>query len=392
MILSKIEIRPYRESDWPQLKDFIEQNWRGDHPFCNKRLFDWQFQGFGNENNRIRSLIMLSEGKMSGFRGVIPGLYQVPSETTGMEIVQGGSLAMWMIAEEFRGQGLGVLMHEAAQKDLPVITGAGSNPRTSIPIYLKNGFSVLESMNRFVAPLQVEGYRQLLIESPDIGEIEKWVSGWESTTPPIFPDEPDLDSIAAVWRKATFPLRIFSLYRNREFFHWRYVDSAGFKYLFFGSPCDAGVIVARVERIYSTERKELHDQKVFRIIELLPRDPGVWSGETIDGALVRLIQGAVRWAIQQGCIAADFYCTTSRLAPVLKKAGFKKQNFTLSLPECSLAILFQPLTYKARPINALYRIETPRRTLLQINFDDIYQVKSDNDMDRPNLFDFEHLD
>jgi hypothetical protein len=389
-VSGNIEIRPYQDCDWEQLRNFTKKNWREDHPFCNRRLFDWQFAGFGNQNKKIHSLIMFHGNEVIGFRGVIPGLYQVPSERNGMDVVQGGSLAMWMIGRDFRGKGLGMVMHHEAQKSMPVITGAGSNPKTSVPIYVKNGFSVLESMHRYVAPLQAEGYQKLLTQNAEITEIQEWASTWDSSKPAIPPSKPDIGSIAAVWRQATFPLRIFSLYRSAEFWRWRYLDSAGFKYLFFGKPREVGVIVARTERIYSNEIQGLHGQKVFRIIEVLPRDSQAWTGE-LDTALVELIQGATRWAIRQGCLAADFYCSTSRLAPTMEAAGFRKQNITSGFPVCSLALLFQPLKYTARPINALFRIETTGKSLVQVDFEDTYQVKSDNDMDRPNLYDFEEL-
>ena len=47
---------------------------------------------------------------------------------------------MWMLREDCRGKGLGRMMHRAAEELLPVITGAGSNPGTSVPIYLGKRF------------------------------------------------------------------------------------------------------------------------------------------------------------------------------------------------------------------------------------------------------------
>jgi hypothetical protein len=146
------------------------------------------------------------------------------------------------------------------------------------------------------------------------------------------------------------------------------------------------VIIARIERIDSSESQTLHNEKVFRIIEVLPSNAAVWNGASDEG-LVHLIHGVLSWAIEQGCIASDFYCSSRRLAPVLLAAGFREQNYDRPLPECAMVSIFQPLNYQAKPINALYRIETARNTLMQIDFADVYQVKSDNDMDRPNRLD-----
>jgi hypothetical protein len=54
-------------------------------------------------------------------------------------------------------------------------------------------------------------------------------------------------------------------------------------------------------------------------------------------------------------------------------------------PICSLGSFFQPLRQARRPINSLFRVEIAGGRLLPIDFENTYQVKSDNDMDRPNV-------
>ena len=95
--------------------------------FCKKNLFDWQFRGFGEERKKTHSLLLFYGKEIIGFRGIIPGLYQVPSDRGGMEIIHGGSLAMWTLHDDYRGKKLGLKMHLETQKLLSVITGAGSN-------------------------------------------------------------------------------------------------------------------------------------------------------------------------------------------------------------------------------------------------------------------------
>lgn len=388
--IKNIRLRPYKDSDWEHVRDFIRTNWREDHPVCKKTLFDWQFGGFGNDNKKISSLLLLHDDEVIGMRGIIPGLYQVPVEKKKMRVVQGGSLAMWMIRKDFRGPLLGPMMHLEVQKMMSVITGAGSDPKTSLPIYLANGFSVLNSMNRYVAPLDAQGYLQLLSQKMDIGPIREWAKVLGRCEQSIEPHQPDLDIIARLWEETTFPMRIFSLYRNAEFWKWRYLDSKGFRYHFFGDARDAGLMVARIEIILSNKMKELNGQKVFRILEILPRNSQVWKGE-VDTRLIELLQGSIKWALDQGCLAADFYCSTSRLEPILKSVGFRKQDIRSGTRICSLAPLFEPLEYPADPINALFRVEVPGKGLMNIDFDNTYMVKSENDMDRPNICNFQEI-
>jgi GNAT superfamily N-acetyltransferase len=385
-----MELRLYRPEDWENVHAFIKANWRDDHPFGKKALFDWQFGGFGNEEGKVGSVLLFHEGALIGFRGVIPGLYQVPDGDGGMTILPGGSLALWMIREDYRGKGLASVMHREAQSRMQVITGAGSHPKTSVPVYLKFGFTLLDTMNRFVAPLEAEGYSQLLPGEVPPGEIEEWSESVRKFPGGVEPTAPDVERLGAHWKETTFPLRIFSIFRNAGFWKWRYVESAGFRYLFFGDVQRAGVVVGRVEKIHGAEDRALNGRTVLRIIEIIPADGRAWQGEE-DPDLALLLQGVLRWGTDHGCLAADFHCSNGRFFPTLKRAGFRRQDFKGGSPECNLAHLFQPFRFVTRPINALYHIEIPGRGLVKPDFEDTHMVKSENDMDRPNIHDFEGL-
>ena len=385
-----MELRLYRPGDWENVHAFIKANWRDDHPFSKKALFDWQFGGFGNEEGRIGSVLLFHEGALIGFRGVIPGLYQVPDEKGGTTVFPGGSLALWMIREDYRGKGLASVMHREAQSRMQVITGAGSHPKTSVPVYLKFGFTLLETMNRYVVPLEAEGYRRLLPGEVPPGEIEDWSATVRKFGGGVDPCTPDVERLGAHWKETTFPLRIFSLFRNAGFWKWRYVESAGFRYLFFGDVRQSGAVVARIEKIHGAEDNSLNGRRVLRIIEIVPADGRAWQGKE-DPALGALLQGVLRWGIDHECLAADFHCTNGRFFPTLKSAGFRRQDFKEGPPECNLAHLFQPFRFVTRPINALYHIEIPGRGLVKPDFEETHMVKSENDMDRPNVYDFEGL-
>ena len=55
-IIMSFQLKYYVDSDWGKVKEFHLKT-RGKHPFCKKKLFDWQFLGFGNENNQIQSIL-----------------------------------------------------------------------------------------------------------------------------------------------------------------------------------------------------------------------------------------------------------------------------------------------------------------------------------------------
>ena len=377
---SNIDLRQYRDSDWPQLKSFTAATWRYDHPLLNKALFDWQFRGFGNSDQGLESLILFHNGQVIGFRGVIPGLYQIARQNRGMKILPGGSLAQWMLDENYRGQKLGLLMHQRVMQTLDVLCGAGSNTQTSVPFYLKSGFSVMESVNRYVVPLCAEGYQSLSSQTIPLSDVQAWVDALElDQVTEAVPVEADPRVLAEVWEKMTFPLQITSLYRNADFWQWRYIDSPVYEYIFFGNAMSEGVIVGRIQKIYTENHEELTESRVFRFIEFIPDNPCAWNWQR-DIRFSALIHGVLAWALKHGCVAADFYCSSSRFEPTLEWAGFKKWSETDAI--CSLASLFEPIEYQGKPFNALWNVVAENTP---INFDDTYVVKSDNDMDRPNI-------
>jgi hypothetical protein len=291
---------------------------------------------------------------------------------------------MWMVRKDFRGTRLGLSLHLEAQRILPVISGAGSNPKTSVPIYLRNGFSVLNAMNRYVVPLQASGYYGLLLKKPEVADITQWVKDVSGPGSVVEPTKPDIDSLAEAWIQTTFPLGMLSLHRNAEFWKWRYLDSAGFRYLFFGNIKQDGCVVARTEKIHSSDSEEWNEKQVFRIIEVVPCNTKAWRGEE-DLPLAEVLRGALRWAALQRCVAADFYCSNSRFDRLLRGVGFRKDDREIGDPICSLASFFHPLRQVRQPINSLFRVQLSGGRLLPIDFENTYQVKSDNDMDRPNV-------
>lgn len=361
----EVSLRAYDEADWEVLRPFILRQWGPGHPMADRRLFDWQFRGFGPRETRPRSILLFLEGRLAGFRGIIPGLYQVPSPE-GMRVLPGGSLAMWMIAENLRGKGLGRMMHEAAERSCRVLSGAGSNPLTSVPVYLKSGFHYLEAMNRYLAVLDREKSEVLFgsgvsgIPSPSSGNRAK----------PLSPSPADPRELAAAWAAGAYEAGFFSLYRNEDFWKWRILESRGFRYGVFVDPSGSGFAVARIES----------PPGVLRVIDLVPSGKGAWQG-VLDAGFSSFLAGCLAWAREAGCIAADFHCSSGVFRPILEKSGFYREEDCSGSGIPALPRLFNGKNRDARPINALAKAPFP------VSFEKSYMVKSDNDMDRPRRLD-----
>jgi GNAT superfamily N-acetyltransferase len=374
-IHAKAVLRPYTDSDWNSLLVFIASQWGTGHPMTDRRLFEWQFRGFGQARHAIQSLLLFIDGELAGFRGIIPGLYQVPS-ARGMEILPGGSLAMWMLRKEFRGLGLGRLMHSEAERLCPVLSGAGSNPETSVPVYLKSGFRVLEAMNRYLAVLDPGAC--LARFGPQSAAIPPAPEG--ETGNALGPSRTDPHSLAEIWRGSACSAGFFSLYRDEEFWRWRILESPGFRYEVFLDPGNSGFVTARLERLVSPERQGDCSPNVFRIIDLVPASPATWLGSE-DRPFIRFLGRCLDWAREAGSIAADFHCSSSIFGSILQKAGFFREQDLLEDGVPPLPRLFNGGPAPGRPINALVK------AFGIDSFERVYMVKSDNDMDRPRRLD-----
>lgn len=387
-----IELRKYREEFWPEFVDLMNRQWSPNHPITQKEIFDWQFMGFGNDDGEIKSYTLFDKGKMIGFRGVIPGIYQAPIHEEELQLLKGGSLSMWIVDEDYRGQKLGLKLHFAVQDMIDVITGAGSTFNTSVPIYLQNGFSMLESMNRYILPLEINGYSKLLCETVKVESIKKSFNFQENKGIEYPIVEPDCNAYEKLWKEVSSTNNIFSLHRSKEFFEWRYKDNIGFDYLFFGDPNIYGLVIARIETV-EADIESLNGLKVFRIVEIIPKDEMVWQGDTskiIAAFLLRVLE----YAKSEDCVAADFFISSGIFDKLLFSCGFQKQQIiefensrvlSHTLTQYKLAAMFAPFRKYAEPINALYRVYDRRNnSLLDIDFYNTYMVKSENDMDRPN--------
>lgn len=366
-----ITIDTYSNKDFDSLVFFLKNNWAENHVLYNKALFDWQYRIDQNS----ASLVWRDGGRIIGFLGNIPGIYCVKGTR-----VNGVGLTMWVVDKKYQQSGLGVMLIRETEKKYPVMLTLGSS-REVIPLYKKMDFAYQSSLNRYVLPLDTDGYLALLPEQVDRNIILRWqkdiFEGIAKSAMEYIPSPADLENL---FIKSIEGKIAFSLLRDADFWQWRYMKSPGFKYIFFGDYEKEGVIVARVEKVIDEKLGGLY---VCRIIELIPARPEVWDG-LVDGNFVKLLQGMLRWAGEQGCAACDFQCSSARLEPVLFKVGFSKQKEDYSPPECALAGRFHPLQFSAKPINFLWKI-TDKGMPVAIKSDDTYFVKSDCDMDRPSI-------
>ena len=178
----------------------------------------------------------------------------------------------------------------------------------------------------------------------------------------------------SIWLNYARHHDFFSLYRTRDFWQWRYVDSPGYKYYYFSNDSN-DLIVGRIESGITRPNSNDTNLKIFRFIEIVQTK----SHNTLQS----LISDVLGWAIKNDCCGADFQASTPSFDECLIPVGFCKQEGDYGSGACSLAGLFNPFQFKPEPINAFWRVLVNEEKI-DVDSNQAYLMKSDNDMDRPN--------
>ncbi|WP_422658564.1 GNAT family N-acetyltransferase [Paenibacillus sp. EC2-1] len=375
----RMEIIHYNDSYFEELVRFLKNNWAENHPIYDKMLFDWQYRIDHDHDSNCQLLV--KDGKIIGFLGNIPGDFSIAGER-----LKGVGLTMWIIDKAYRDSGLGVRLLMQTERESSVTYTLGCGPQV-VPLYKRMGYTYIEALNRYVMPLDRMGYSMLLQENRgDIGiEIAEWVKQTHKEHIGVeMPTYISAGELECLYTRTIQQKFVFSQYRDCSFWDWRYTNSSGYKYHYFGDPKVNGVIVVRIDRTYAPEDKLLHGLAVLRIIEILPANSDVWDG-AINNNILELLQGVLQWAKMNGCVAADFQISNNRLEHLLMRVGFRKQNIDYTPYSCGLAGLFQPFRPKVNRINFTWKI-TDKEIRTEMLPNETYFVKSDCDMDRPNVW------
>lgn len=373
-----MDIRTYDPDDSPALRAFIAEHWRAGHPYTDRVLFEWQFTGFAAD--RPASKLLVHEGRIAGFLGGIPGLYWAASR-----VWPGVVYDLWVVRPDLRNGGMGLLLMKALEDEYPVSCCLGVNADV-VKYYTIRGYGYSPEMVRWVIPLDAERFAQLVSRGSGGARFETLAAPDLNGAARVYPlRSPDTLALQIIYERTVEAVFALALHRNAEFWTWRYLRSAGFKYHLFGSVASSGIIVARVETTISPEAPELDGARVLRLIELLPARPETWRGENDDEHL-SLLRSVLAWAATRGCLLADFQHSSDRLAHLLDKAGFTRVSPSASSGRAAIPALFQPLRFDVPPINYVWRLARPVAGEAPLEPRDIYFVKSDDGMDRPNVW------
>lgn len=369
MMDERFIIKTIDASMWPEIMSLIHDGWNEEHVFTkSESLLKWHYIGFGPFKNR-GAFALYDGNTLIGFRLMIPIEMMVSSQSS-KQIFPLAVSTLYFIKPEYRGMKLGLKMQFYTIEHFGGYFAIASNLKTSAPIHKKSGAKMLDTMYRYIRPLSSD-IKELIVS--EIGHHWSFSAPRSMVSPIII----DAESLANAWSSFIERKKLISLNRNKDFWQWRYIDSPIYKYVFFKD--DSGVIVGRVSDLFN-EDSSLKRDKVFRILELIPASDFVWNRDS-DSRLLSFIDGVCGWAKKQGCIAAEFYMTTSRFGQVMKDALFEEVNKAEPLAS-SIMSYFEPCSMSHRLSNvSILSSFLPD----DFSFEDSYFSLADADQDRPNI-------
>lgn len=371
---SQFTIRPFQESDKSEFVALIRNYWNANHVFLQSpELLWWQYEGYGCRKG-VHFPVLFAGNRMIGFRGFFPAEVRIPIH--GMAHVESIMVAaLFLVIPEYQKQKLGLALQQYAMQHERNFVAIASNLRTSAPMHRKSGYLMRDQMLRYVTPL-CDAYVKLMLV-PNQRYKHYLLNGDMHDIAPVRMTAAELETF---WIDSLQGCDIVCLNKSRDFWQWRFLDHPIYHYLFFGGINQGGVIVARVCDLYDAQQKR--EEKVFRILELIPEDSSVWNGGVCDEKLVQLLHATLRWAQRNGCVGAEFYVTTHRFSAVLEKAGMKEVNETPENRWLNIVSYFEPVASNERLSNVSLCLSGHQEPL---DFENVYFSLSDADQDRPNI-------
>ena len=345
----------------PELLAFFAEQYSPDYILArDERFFRWMFGGAapnGGEDQVLKLKVASVEGHVAGCIGYVPVEF-----SAGGRVVRGAWAANWMVAESYRRLGLGPLLIRELAASFDVTLALGGN-RDAHDLLPRMGWTDFGDLRRYVAVLNPQAAGLLSVT----GTIE-----WPPA--PQIPPGGSRDVIVA--QVARFSEEATALWdrlyghcagtrRTADYLNWRYEQHPNFQYRLFESRMAGtltGIAVYRIEEVRDVP------VRMGRLVEMIATDEDA----------VTLLAAVLDDGRGHGVAAFDFFCSSSRVAPVLERAGFLPGE---RAPAIEVPMLFQPIDRSRTGV--LFMAHTKKVTEAG-QASDWYVTSADGDQDRPN--------
>jgi predicted N-acetyltransferase YhbS len=346
-----------------ELQSFVREHMRPGHIFASDaELVRWQYRCPG-DHDRLSMLVARDDDQIVGVLGLI-----VLAFNNAGRRASGGWLATWTVAPAARERqaGLSLLRHMLAEP-LEFIGVLGVT-ETALRIYQALGFSIRESIPRWVRVISDDALAKLLGERyspcgepsrrlPARGSLR--ISRWT---------EAHAERWEELWERRLAP-RSIGVWRDAAYLRWRYLEHPRFTY---------------TVQVAEDRDGSLRGMVVYRLIDVRGAEGKVARIVDLHGdaeAMTALVSDVVATAVRAGAAFAEFFCSAGAVAGPLGACGFTMEPE----PTDALPALVEPLNLElpARVTGAFRFGAAPGAGQAMFESDALYVTRSDCDQDRP---------
>ncbi len=356
-----------------ELQAFIHQHWRRGHILSRDReLLTWQFTFPENADN-LSVLLAERDGEIGGMLGLIPFPFCYRGERT-----QGVWLSTWIVAPQFRSQGIGLRLLQGTLLINYEVVGTLCVNATTIQILKAFRFSTRDSLPRWVRVFSIDLLESLLVDQSSEDKavyLKDWgllgsspICGRSSRN--CLPWSEELASRWDHYWRILFAPRVVGGWRDSNYLRHRYVNHPRFTYQVWFEENFQGELTGLL--VYRLADIRDHSAKVLRVVEYL-------TCEEVSTGLNQKIEEAGK---QNNVAFADFTCTNLQSGIALAQSGFVPEGPTA---RC-LPSRFQPLDLRRSGMTGAFwmspKLSQNGRDIQRI--EDLYFTGGDCDQDRPN--------
>lgn len=351
------------------LNEFIIKNYSEKFAFVDNKIKKWNFDGYRDISEKnINILINKKNNNINGIFGAT-NIYMQYYKNNNLNYIKSIEFMLWnYIKSNNKILSLDPIYYLINNFDLFFASNLIED--TSLPILKSMNFHIIENIDCYVIALK-DTYKNLLIDYDNDNDNDK-INNWIKN---VFYDilnineliktNFDIYKLEKLWLDFSNNYNLLSVYKNYEYWNWRYIKSEYFKYYINGND-DMGYIIWREEETFT-------NNKGIRIIEIIPT---LNSIKNIDKFKL-FINKFIKYCVNNNYEVIDFFCTSDIISNILILCNFIKKN-TDNTGISSIPIYFK---LKKQVQKRNIGIYIKNKDILKDNI--LYFTKSLLDLDKP---------
>jgi len=356
-----------------KVNDYLIEKYNKKFAFLDEEILRWSLKGYTdiktNAINILHSRRKLCENdyKVLGVLFSVD-IYLQTINNSKLDYDSSKEIMIWNYKKESKSSSLDPINYLINNNNSIVVSNLIVD--TSMEVLKNIGFHIIHEIPCYVIALEYS-YENLIIDTnASKHEIYEWIKIVKNNNSipleNINFNENLCHILEELWIEFSIKHNLLSVYKNTNFYKWRFIQSKYYEYYINGN-IDEGYIIWRKEE---TITKNIG----VRILEILPGKKSLID----DNIFKVLISKFIKYCILEKFEVIDFLCTSTILNEILTINNFKLKNID------NTGITSVPIFYKYRSHVKKRNMGIYLKNENLLSKHTLYFTKSLSDFDRPN--------